>query len=418
MFFFDNNYNGKYETDHIHMVLEENVQIPVDESTVDYKYGLLVHEYIHYYQHFGTMYGAQFCKMSNLLFISTRLFIAHHKKIQIPFGMWEHDQNIKSYIEDSKKLAGSISCAHTIGNIEVCDADIDVALKERSAVNIGIYDYEANDAIVAGFDFGYYSIIEYMAHAIQKMIDKSVEHNVIPYTAVELICQEKYPDVLDDKKHIITMCQCALMFDNPGVGFFKVLQYSIRNPKLKGTVFYKEFLSTSLVTYKKQKQTMLYVAIDMLDEYKKTLEQLCGCKLQCYNKVIDSFKHDFQNGECGLLQWLYNGDIIDRKQFNDFTNKYGIPFIETPEYIYTPKPEDQKAYNETAALIGFELWQRRFQKLDGDICPWYHVCKKTEFTDDTKVDEYCGKEQWKKSQKCLMTESMKYFKFDKVEITA
>lgn len=53
-----------------------------------------VHEYVHYYQHFATLYGSQFCKMANLLFIETRAFLEGADKVVIPFGIWEHNEGI------------------------------------------------------------------------------------------------------------------------------------------------------------------------------------------------------------------------------------------------------------------------------------------------------------------------------------
>ena len=46
---------------------------------------------------------------------------------------------------------------------------------------------------------------------------------------------------------------------------------------------------------------------------------------------------DFQSGICGLLMWLYTGDINDRKQLMALVDAYGLPYIETPEMTILPK---------------------------------------------------------------------------------
>ena len=107
--------------------------------------------------------------------------------------------------------------------------------------------------------------------------------------------------------------------------------------------------------------------------------------LEYYDKVIDSFIQDYESGFCGLLMWLYTGDIKDRKQFMTLVNAYGLPYIETPEMTYLPNNnETGHPYLETATLAGFELIFRRLQKIDGDICPMYRVCKDGRFSEESK----------------------------------
>ncbi len=212
---------------------------------------------------------------------------------------------------------------------------------------------------------------------------------------------------------------CALMFDNPGVGFFTVIDYAKQHLNLKGVDFFKEFIKTFYVTYKEKNCSMGYIGQDMLIEYKNALQTVCGCNLRYYNKVVDSFIQDFQTGICGLLMWLYSGDIKDRKQFMALVDAYGLPYIESPEMTILPhNSETGRPYLETAALFGFELIFRRLQKVDGDECPMYKVCKNGRFAETTNVDELCGKEQWKKDCECLMVRALKYYKLKDKEFVS
>lgn len=94
MTLFEGEQNGRYETDHLHMVLNEHIDFTEEGLSDDRKYSIFVHEYVHYYQHFATLYGSQFCKMANLLFIETRAFLEGADKVVIPFGIWEHNEGI------------------------------------------------------------------------------------------------------------------------------------------------------------------------------------------------------------------------------------------------------------------------------------------------------------------------------------
>ena len=97
MTLFEGEQNGRYETDHLHMVLNEHIDFTEEGLSDDRKYSIFVHEYVHYYQHFATLYGSQFCKMANLLFIETRAFLEGADKVVIPFGIWEHNKGISRY---------------------------------------------------------------------------------------------------------------------------------------------------------------------------------------------------------------------------------------------------------------------------------------------------------------------------------
>ena len=247
MTLFEGEQNGRYETDHLHLVLNEHIDF-TEEGLSDYrKYSIFVHEYVHYYQHFATLYGSQFCKMANLLFIETRAFLEGADKVVIPFGIWEHNEGISRYRNRVKAVCGSKSCGHIVGDVEIDRREIRIAEEEKKAVKIGVYDYTEDEAYEDGFNFGYYCIIESMAHLIQRKIWPEVEHNQIPYESAEIICKYWYPEIEDDELQIITICMCALMYDNPGVGFFKAIDFAKNHSGLKGVELFKEFIQTSSV---------------------------------------------------------------------------------------------------------------------------------------------------------------------------
>ena len=55
---------SKYETNHIHMIVDGDISFPVTNMN-DKQYGTFFHEYIHYLQHFTTMFGVKICTMYN-----------------------------------------------------------------------------------------------------------------------------------------------------------------------------------------------------------------------------------------------------------------------------------------------------------------------------------------------------------------
>ena len=119
MTLFEGEQNGRYETDHLHMVLNEHIDFTEEGLSDDKKYSIFVHKYVHYYQHFATLYGSQFCKMANLLCIGTRAFLEGADKVVIPFGIWEHNEGTSRYRNRVKAVCGSKSCGHIVGDVEI-----------------------------------------------------------------------------------------------------------------------------------------------------------------------------------------------------------------------------------------------------------------------------------------------------------
>ena len=161
--------------------------------------------------------------MANLHCIETRAFLEGADKVVIPFGIWEHNEGISRYRNRVKAVCGSKKLWPYWGDVEIDRREIRIAEKEKKAVQIGVYDYTEDEVYEDGFNFGYYCIIESMVHLIQRKIWSEVEHNQIRYESAEIICKYWYPEIEDDELQIITICMCALMYDNPGVDFFATI---------------------------------------------------------------------------------------------------------------------------------------------------------------------------------------------------
>ena len=65
MTLFEGEQNGRYETDHLHMVLNEHIDFTEEGLSDDRKYSIFVHKYVHYYQHFATIESTSKCNIKN-----------------------------------------------------------------------------------------------------------------------------------------------------------------------------------------------------------------------------------------------------------------------------------------------------------------------------------------------------------------
>lgn len=254
-----------------------------------------------------------------------------------------------------------------------------------------------------------------MAHLIQSFINDELYHATIPYCSVELICKSIYSEISNDKKMMISLCFCSLMFDNPGIAFFDLIELSKKNQSLNGYELYQKILKDNSVTYMGKEMPMYRALCLFLDDFKKSVSSAIGCKLHYYEEVVENCKNEIKSGNCVLLDVLYHADISDKNMFsNVFEKVYGYPFIEANNLTIMPMNNSEKPpkpYIETASMIGLELIFKRMKSYSNNTkCEWFKICSKAQYTPDDKTTEECLCNQWQKNEKCIMTEALRYFK--------
>ena len=406
---------SKYETNHFHMVIDGNFELPIDSMKND-DYGTFIHEYIHYLQHITTLFGVKICAMYNKMFVLYMNYFKKNQTIYLPLKLWEKDEGLANFIQYFKDVRGDKNCDLNINEVEVDIREIKKAKDTRTAVNIGVYDFENDKVEECGFKFGYSCIVESMAHLVQSFINDDTNHANIPYRSVELICENQYKEISKDKKKMISICLCSLMFNNPGASFFEVIEVSKKHRDLNGFELFKKIMRDCSVKYKEKEMPMYRALHNFLDDLKVSTEAAIGTKLDYYAEVIDHCKKEASSGECVLLDILYNGDITDKKYFSEVLSKvYGYPFIEANNTSIMPQKIDHEAnttYVETAALLGLEMIIKRIKSEESTLCSWFKICKIGMYDPsiDCVVSPECENNQWDKKEQCLMTESMDFFK--------
>lgn len=401
------------------MIVDADVEIPNVEDMSGAAFGTLIHEYIHYVQHISTLFGIRTCTIFHKISIMYRAYIYEHDKIELPLRLWENTPHINNFLEHFQKISGSKKCNHNVDAVDVNSNEIDYAKKNHTAVKIGCYDFENDKIYENELMFGSTCVIESMAHIVQKLFVENVNHSAVPYCAVELVLQEIYPEIVEDKKLIISICYCALHWDNPGVGFFEVTQIAKDNPEWNGIELYKHIAQDYAVQYKGKLMPRFRLIQLFLKEFKLYLESLLGTSLDYYQYVIDSCLREAGESKSLLLEVLYKGPLEDRnKIWLILANKYGYPFIEANNITVLPNKNlnenPPKPYLENAVLLGWELLLSRFTEIgENKSCSRLSVCQKEIYTnpDHCAVSEECISAPWAKTEACPFTQCMKYFKF-------
>lgn len=405
---------SKYETNHFHMILDGSFELPID-SMKNEDYATFIHEYIHYLQHITTPFGVKICTIYNKMFILYRDYLKTNDTIHLPLELWKEHEGVMKFTQYFKGVKGDKNCCLNIDEVEVCTLKIEEARSTRTAVNIGIYDFENEKAEEIGFKFGYACIIESMAHLIQSFINNDTHHTNIPYHSVELICKNIYEEISEDKKMMISICLCSLMFDNPGVAFFDVVELS-KKYKENGLLLYQRIMRDYSVSYNGKQMPMYRLFHKFIDDFKESLGVAIGTELDYYALVVEHCKKEASAGTSVLLDILYNGDITKRESFSEIlSNMYGYPFIEANNNSIMPQKPNSDTnglYLETAAILGLEVILKRVMTEKNSVCSWYEICKKGIYDPliDCKVTADCANRQWKKTEDCFMTKALDYYR--------
>lgn len=405
---------SKYETNHLHMYVDDNIDLENLGNMSLSAYATFVHEYIHYIQHITSLYGIRMSDMYNRIFAKYRDYIRNNDIINIPLKLWEKDKEIHQFICHFNKIEGNKTTDFNISDIEIDEREISIADREKTAVWIGCYDYDNNKAEEHGFLFGHRCIVEGMAHVIQSIINSEVNHEIIPYHAVELIIEKTIPDVLQDKKKIASICLCALLWGNPGFGFFQVLELIKSHPNWDGKELYKSIVQDYAVSYKGQQMPYYRLLQLFSNDLKGSFKVLLGRDLEYYSLVIDNCILDCSKCHHRLIDVLYDYDICDREIFRKkILNHYGYPFVDGKNQSAFPQKSingNKSAYKETAILYGIELIMARLLNNKKE-CKRYPICSSTMFIEGTKCDatKDCLSSQWKKETPCVFTETLRYF---------
>lgn len=415
-FEYDDNLDGRinlYKSNFFHIYLEGESLINNDNrfnriSTRDY--GSFVHEYIHYIQQITTPYGIKYNSYFNNNLILYRELVNSKEVINLPLELEEVIEPAKLMELELKEKNGSKYFSKgNIDDIEISDLDIQSAKEKNAAVNIGIYDFENNKAFVDGFQFGYWCVIESMAHLVQSLVNPELFHSKVPYESAQLICNKIRPDLQHDTKLLISICYVALYFNNPGLAFFDILKSADADEN--GLKLYQRYMTDYSRNFMGREMPNYRMMHIMLDDFAFKLGALVGNELDYYKGVFERCKYESSRGNSLFLSVLYEGNFSNIQDFSTVLNFYGYPAIDSKsnDIVVPFNEETNEPYLETASLISLELLIHRFeQKNNEKLCVRFPICDK-HFREADTIEEACKESQWEKTKPCLFRNGLLYW---------
>jgi hypothetical protein len=263
-----------------------------------------------------------------------------------------------------------------------------------------------------------------MANLLQSFfVEIEGQHSAIPYNSVKLVCKSIYPEISEDKRLLISICLCSLHYNNPGAGFFEVINILKANPYFDGRDLYRHFCKTSTIRYKRKVITIRELQIKLIDEYRTNIQAAIQYELEYYSKVFENVKMDAESSHHTLLDCLYNDGMSLDEKINYLQDFYGFPFIETPNHYLMPQvPKEDLLYKEYMFIRGLEIIINRFvPKMTtaspsyDPKCDMYERCNASQYDPDildkdrAPMTKDCENKQWNKTEDvCLMTAALKW----------
>jgi hypothetical protein len=98
----------------------------------------LVHEYVHYLQHFHTLYGLNLCSGFNAIFSIYREYFEQHNKFYIPLFL-QLDQSTAQFKKNHERIYGDEECKlYNVDEVEVSPLSINEA-KKTIPLSLSVY---------------------------------------------------------------------------------------------------------------------------------------------------------------------------------------------------------------------------------------------------------------------------------------
>ena len=341
------------------------------------------------------------------MFLAYKEYFENHDTIELPLLLGESNPRIKKFFDYFESIKGSRSYGNRIDKILVKPEDIDKARKERAAGPVSTFNQETNQwDNLNPLYVGYYSIVESMADMIQRLFDPRVKHYASPYQVVQKVCEAVYPEVCKDYKMMVSLCTCALMDSNPGVGLFDAIVFAKQRPGLNGNDIYAQYIKECNIKLPSGENiSILELFNRRLSDYKDTLNLVFIGNIGYYGKAIDNAIIGVNTGRNLLLSLLYDDSIPIDDYVDKLADFFGYPYIEA--YNITLWPGQQRRAIDVAVAIGFELLYKRFASKSNTDCPNSVSCRQ-----NNTYEYECRYDQWNHNGLCPFTAAMHCFNLE------
>lgn len=366
-----------YTNGFFHIFIDGEFNPMINEISTITDRGTSVHEYIHYIQNIGTLWGLYESMTRYEHLIEFKQAIAKEKEIKRPFvpQISESLQKKYEYIRFGNGFSKYTDImVDTSKPMEKSSRVVNVNDKKEECISITFTDIHNN---IHKIDIGAFIIKESMAALYQELIDKNATHTDLPYNFVKLFAQKNYPRTASDPAKLICCCHVSLFSMNPGLVLIKALEDMEVDDSINGFEYFSHLVHDNKITTKAGKTySMADYFSKMVNGFKERLSANILAPIDYIGAALERMKLDGKYYP--ILSVLYEDDGITEENFSEIIGYYGIPYIQAKNGLHYPQSttDNKEAAMDVLELIVHEAIFLNLTKPENLwVCPLYYMCK-------------------------------------------
>ena len=382
---------GFFTNSFFHIYIDGEFNPNISEVRDKKDKGTALHEYTHYIQNIGTLWGLYESIYHYEVLIEFKNAIINSTNINRPFKVplseallkkkriIHHGNGTTDYlnwiIDDKMPLT------YEIIKVKIND-------KDRFQVNVS---FTLEDGSNHTIQLGAHIIKESMAALYQSLLDPDTTHYDIPYNLVQKLTSVYFPNTAKDIKKLICACHASLFSMNPGLSLIEIIKGLEEKPNMSGFDFFNEYAHKRYVSTDKDEIILMTEFFnDMVDRFKYLLKSNLLSPLDYIDAALDRVK--LSNSFYPFLSILYERDIFNEKDFSELIQYYGIPYIQTSNFGYHfPQglsEEGQNGSSDVLELIAQEALFFNFVNPNKiSVCPLYYMCQNSKYEKEECFDK-------------------------------
>ncbi len=374
---------GFYSNSFFHIFIDGDFNPIISKIASKKSKGTALHEYTHYIQNIGTLWGL-YCSIQQyetIIEFKKAVIAADVIKRPFTFPLPEELRRKNEYINHGNGTKGYPNWNLNVYKpIDIERSEVSVAGKSMQQVDVSFILTNGSRQTV---QLGAHIIKESMAALYQSLLDPGASHDDVPYNLVKLIAEKHFPETAKDVRKLICCCHTSLFSMSPGSCLLETLQEAeYDSPNLNGFELFSKFVHTKDVTTGKgQEKTIIEFFNDMVDRFKRMLVFNLVAPLDYIDTAMGRVRLDSQYYP--FLSVLYEDDgVFSEDDFTEVISYYGIPYIQTSKYgIHYPQGsvgEGKVCSIDVLELIVQEALYRSFvDQRHTYCCPLYYMCQGT-----------------------------------------
>jgi len=374
--------------------------------------GTFVHEYVHYLQNISTVFGLRSSSVFYNYLIDIKKHFTSNSKIKLPLEGVEHSTDTIESLRLLEAFNGTTQSFNPVYDEMYHSLEtIKINNNEYKIVKLN-FSYK-NDK-PKSITLGNLCVKEGMSRLCQLQFDSKANHNTFPYCAVELITKEINPQLLKDKRKLISLCLLSLNSQNCGYTLYELLINSIDDTSTNGLELYQKLSKKTTIFDGKKTKTLDEVLLTSTKNFKKLLQLNCNSKLDYINRIFENIELSISKNVPPLLTILYNDELDKFSKLYSAVGFYGLPHIYTNVginiYPYNEVGEDLAF--EFIELLGQQIVIKRITSKDNKVCPNITKCQ-SDTSGKFEINDSCYEKQWTREEKCPFTIVSNYWELDK-----